>query len=606
MQAPEVAPGTELGGRFVVEAAVREDGFGSILRAKDKKTSRPVALRVFAPGLLTPDELRVLRDVCRQVSKVRHENLAALFGMGASQTPFVATEWVGGESLDEFVTARAGGQPLDLEAAFRIVSQLCHALTALHAHRPHGAIRPGAVRLHEGELKLVDAGVGAILLASKGPGALPPKEQAALAPEVKVGNVATAQSDIFGVGAILYQLLTGRSPADGFVPPSQVHPEADARCDELLLKCLAADPNARFSSPDEVRVEFGAIVGADEGIEIDISLSSLPPSSGAAPVTVPKAPLPPRAMAAPAAVVAAPAAAQQVDLGGLLAKITENDAPRWMAQRNGLDHGPFSGRELVEMIAKGEVVEDHTISNMDTGERKSATEWAEFREFLEQYKLKRAAQDKAAALETAVKSEKRSGVAKLAIGGALLVLLVGGIVGFIMTRDAASEEEVAQAELDDLFARGEIERSGSAGILPDPPARRGGRRGMGGGGGGGGGGMAGFAGSYEQAMNIAVDIGDATMGGGQGRLNGGQVAGVMNRHLNRIFNACVVPESRAGRGLGNVDIDIAIAGSGQVMGVSARQGSGSFKSCVRRVVRGIRFPSFAAPRMGTRYSFSGQ
>ncbi len=127
------------------------------------------------------------------------------------------------------------------------------------------------------------------------------------------------------------------------------------------------------------------------------------------------------------------------------------------------------------------------------------------------------------------------------------------------------------------------------------------RRGMGGGGGGGGGG--GFAGSYEDAMNRAVELGDVNSGGGQGRLSPAQVTGVLNNHVNRIYGTCVrAEESRGGR-LGNVTIDVAIGGDGSVMGVSARQGSAQFQSCVRQAVRGIRFPSFGAPRMGARYSF---
>ncbi|HJL37708.1 MAG TPA: hypothetical protein RMG95_18590, partial [Polyangiaceae bacterium LLY-WYZ-15_(1-7)] len=299
----------------------------------------------------------------------------------------------------------------------------------------------------------------------------------------------------------------------------------------------------------------------------------------------------------------APVAAASVDLGGLLAKITENDAPRWMVVKDGLDHGPFSGRELVELIVKSDVREEHDLLNMDTGERKPIQEWEEFGEFIDQARIRREEEARVASIARAESAEKRSGTFKIAIAAAVALVFVAGVVIFFATREAGGEEEVAQADLGDLFERGEIELSGTAGILPDPPRRRRG---------GGGGGMrrtvmgGSFVGSYEQAMNVAIELGDATMSGGQGRLSPAQVQNTMNRQLNRIFNACVVPESRRGGRLGNVQIDIAIAGSGQVMGVSARQGSGAFKSCIRRTVRGVRFPSFGGQRMGARYSFSAQ
>ncbi|MEM9067530.1 MAG: hypothetical protein AAGE52_03460, partial [Myxococcota bacterium] len=293
------------------------------------------------------------------------------------------------------------------------------------------------------------------------------------------------------------------------------------------------------------------------------------------------------------------ASSADVDLSSLLAAITENDAPRWMVVKDGLDHGPFSGRELVELIVKGEILETHELMNMDTGERKPVKQWHEFGEFVQQQKVRMEQAAHKKALEDADRSEARSGVAKIAAAAAVVLAVGIGVTVFLLTRESGGEEEVAEANLGDLYERGEIELSGTAGILPDPPRRR---RGMGGsrrtv--------MAGaFVGSYEDAMNVAVELGDATMGGGQGRLSPGDVQGTMNRHLNRIFNACVLPESRAGRSVGSVTIDIAIAGSGQVMGVSARAGSRQFKSCVRRTVRGVRFPRFGAPRMGARYSFS--
>src|SRR6185436_18195588 len=104
-----------------------------------------------------------------------------------------------------------------------------------------------------------------------------------------------------------------------------------------------------------------------------------------------------------------------VDLSSLLSKITENDAARWMAQKDGLDHGPFSGRELVALIAKGEVLGDHVLLNMDTGERRKVREYPEFLEFVEQWRLKAAAQAEVAAIGEAAKTEKASNAAKFLI-----------------------------------------------------------------------------------------------------------------------------------------------------------------------------------------------
>jgi len=103
-------------------------------------------------------------------------------------------------------------------------------------------------------------------------------------------------------------------------------------------------------------------------------------------------------------------------------------------------------------------------------------------------------------------------------------------------------------------------------------------------------------------MNQAMELGDATKGGGERQLRSSDVQGVMDKRLNSLFS-CVSEELRRGGRLGAVQIDLAILGSGQVAGASVNTGSGAFKSCISVKVRGIHFPSFPAPRMGARYSF---
>ena len=110
--------------------------------------------------------------------------------------------------------------------------------------------------------------------------------------------------------------------------------------------------------------------------------------------------------------------------------------------------------------------------------------------------------------------------------------------------------------------------------------------------------------SYDEAMSQAMEIGDASQGGGEGRLTGGQVASVMNRNLNRFYSKCVIPEVKSGAKPGNVKVDLAIAGNGSVMGTTVHGGSAGFQGCMGQQIKSVRFPTFGAPRMGARYSFT--
>jgi hypothetical protein len=358
--------------------------------------------------------------------------------------------------------------------------------------------------------------------------------------------------------------------------------------------------------------------GVEMEIDVDIATSLAPPP-GTEPAAGFKAPLPvilnplrtpaPTASpSSPGSAAASPAAEglkevdepqarqSEVDLSHLLKKITDKDAHRWMVVKDKLDHGPFSGRELVQLIVNGEVLADHGLLNMDTGERKKVCEFEEFVEFIEQHKIRRSEEEFQQALERTSKAEKRSNVTKFLIAAAAVGVLATVGTGYLITRQALSKEQTHQADLAALFETGQVKITGTAGILKYRRGRRGKKRSSGGAAPGG------FM-SYEDAMNQAVDLGDVSGSGGERQLTSGDVAGVMNRRLNSLFG-CVSKELRRGGRLGKVQIDLAIAGSGKVQGVSVRPGSPAFKGCIAGKVKHIRFPSFPAPRMGARYSFN--
>ncbi|MFO0685560.1 MAG: protein kinase [Sandaracinus sp.] len=605
-----LAPGQVVGGRFELVEPASEDALGAVWKARDQKTKKGIALRVLAPSLFaTPADLEALRAELKVASALMHRNVVTTFGMGGEKTGarFVACEWLDGKTVAELRSAPR----MSLAQIVDVVSQLCEGLSVLHVKKAcHGAVRTSVVWVAGGKVKLADIGIARALLKTAGPAALGPAEQLSLAPEVRAsGAAATVASDVFGIGGVIYALTTGRSPTDDFVPPSSAHPEGSPELDQILLRCLSADPAARYQSAMEVKRALGNLIGIDASVEIDIDVDkpksiapgpgpAMPrPAAGEAPQVGQRVSI--HEEFRPSLVGAAPAPEQAsavVDLGKIISKITENDAARWMAQKDGLDHGPFSGRELVSLIAKGEVLGDHALLNMDTGERRKVREYPEFLEFVEQYKLKAHAEAEKVAIVESAKTEKASNTAKFVIAAAVLGVVGIVLVVFFLTRGAEQSHEVAGGQLADLYERGDIQIEGTAGILPDPPRTGGGHHGPRRAGGGGAGT------SYEEAMSQVVDMGSAAGSGGEGRLSPAQVAGVMNGRINAFF-PCVGAELRSGGSLGRVRINMAIAGNGSVLGSSVDAGSPAFQSCVQRVVAGTHFPSFGAPRMGASFSF---
>ena len=283
------------------------------------------------------------------------------------------------------------------------------------------------------------------------------------------------------------------------------------------------------------------------------------------------------------------------DMRQYIAQLTHNDAPVWLISRDGLDHGPYTTAELIEEILNCEALPQHDLEDMRSRTRQPLAHWEAFHPLLQEQQVRLTEKSRRKAIANAADHEKRSGQLKLVIGVlALLAMLIIAAIFFVSRKNAKDELEAAGEG--DLYAANELKLEGSAGILP--AGRKGGRR-RGKRGGGSGGGS--FSGSYEAAMNQAMEMGDATRGGGEKQLSAQEVANVMNKHLQKLYRGCVVPEKSKGLS-GTVAIDIAIAGSGKVLGASARSGSASFKKCIASKVKGVKFPSFSAPRMGARYN----
>jgi serine/threonine protein kinase len=595
-------PGVVVGGRFEVVDRIDEDPQAIVWSAKDQQTNRAILVRVIRPELVPPSSAPQLREACRKSASLSHRNIARVFGVG--KTPkgehFIAGEWIDGARLSDFIRERdREGEPISLRGVYNVIAHLCSALSYAHEHGPHGTLRPSVVWVTRGgRVKVHDFGVGQVLLDSAGPGAFKAADHACLAPEVKSGEAPSPRSDVFGVGAILYELLTTRAPGSDFVPPSHVRDDIPPEMDGILFQCLAPDPNDRFESPEAVRnalLPFVTLANsipppADAGVSVDIDLGSvLPPPD----LDIP-------AMLQPAgAPFAPPSAPKRRRIQSLIQELSSDPKQRWMVAREKMDHGPFNARELIERVNVGGFSGENLTMNIDTGERKKLREWPEFREFVLQREHQDSVAAEQAARVNASRAEKRSSAMKWLIAASLIGVTIIAVGGFLLSRSSGARE-LAEMELDDLFKLGKI-TTGEAGLLPDEPVRKRRRgsssaparkRSSGG-----------FA-SYEEAMSRAVEIGDASQSGGEGRLTGGQVASVMNKNLNRFYNNCVIPEVKSGGKPGAVKVDLAIAGSGSVLGASVYGGSPSFQGCMGNQIKTVRFPSFGAPRMGARYTFT--
>jgi hypothetical protein len=106
-----------------------------------------------------------------------------------------------------------------------------------------------------------------------------------------------------------------------------------------------------------------------------------------------------------------------------------------------------------------------------------------------------------------------------------------------------------------------------------------------------------------QAMLEPAELGDLDNDEGQAHLSSAKVSEIMNRHVNKIFQGCVLKELKKTR-MSRVSIQMVISGKGEITGATTKPGSKSFQGCVNKKLIAINFPKFAAPRMGAEYTFS--
>jgi serine/threonine protein kinase/Tol biopolymer transport system component len=238
-----IAPGTTLG-RYEIQSPLGAGGMGEVYRALDTELHRPVALK-FLPAAFATDERRMNRFIqeARAASALNHPNILTIYEIGQADegARFFATEFVDGVTLRE----RMASQPLTLGEVLDVAIQVAGALVAAHAAGiVHRDIKPENIMLRrDGYVKVLDFGLAKLTeresaidteaatraLVNTDPGAVM-GTVAYMSPEQARGLEVDARTDIWSLGVVLYELVTGRLPFTG------------ATSTDIILAIVAKDP----------------------------------------------------------------------------------------------------------------------------------------------------------------------------------------------------------------------------------------------------------------------------------------------------------------------------------------------------------------------------
>ena len=269
-------PPTPVGafGRSVRGYELREQvgsgAVGVVYRAYQPSVGREVAIKVIRPELVNqPSFVRGFESQARLVAQLEHPHLVPLYDYWRDpEGAYLVMRWLRGGSLQRALERG----PWNLEPAARLLSQVAGGLA--YAHRQgvvHRDVKPANVLLDEdGNAYLSDFGIAALPLDSENPSRLITASPAYVTPEEVAGKPLTPQSDIYGLGLLTFELLTGqRPPMDGALPSVRAaRPELPAALDEVVACATAAAPDARYESVDRFVAAFVAAVGqADQTAE---------------------------------------------------------------------------------------------------------------------------------------------------------------------------------------------------------------------------------------------------------------------------------------------------------------------------------------------------
>ena len=275
----ELTRGTTLANRYEIIEALGKGGMGRVYRVEDTKLKQEVALKLIKPEIAKDIKtIERFRNELKLARNIRHKNVCGMFDLGEVEgTHFITMEYIRGEDLKSFI--HRSGQ-LAVGTALRIAKQVCEGLS--EAHRlgvVHRDLKSNNIMIDkEGNVRIMDFGIARSLKAKgiTGAGVMIGTPEY-MSPEQVEGKETDQRSDIYSLGVILYEMVTGQVPFEGDTPftigvkhkseiptnPKELNSQISDGLNNVILKCLEKDREKRCQSADDLHSE---LVSIEKGI----------------------------------------------------------------------------------------------------------------------------------------------------------------------------------------------------------------------------------------------------------------------------------------------------------------------------------------------------
>jgi tetratricopeptide (TPR) repeat protein len=261
-----VSPGAVLGGRYEILRLLGEGGMGAVFEARDREVNRTVALKLIRPELAgNSDILRMFKQELILAQQVTHHNVLRIYDLGlVNDLRFITMQFVEGHDLKSLIQEKGKLAPAEAAA---IIVQVCEGLEAAHRRKVvHRDLKPHNIMINaQGEALVMDFGLAHSAGSGGSEGTLLGTPQY-MSPEQARREELDGRSDLFAIGIVFYEILTGLLPFDAdnlretlrkrinekATPPAEIDPAIPKALSDVVMKCLATSREERYQTATEI------------------------------------------------------------------------------------------------------------------------------------------------------------------------------------------------------------------------------------------------------------------------------------------------------------------------------------------------------------------